>query len=867
MSAFAHAPPSSDAVAPASGKNDVDSSPGTGSAIAAMVAQEMAHGSSGRALDTATRSKMEGAFGADFSSVRVHTDGVAIGAAQQIGAAAFAQGADIYFDAGKYDPGSEEGERLIAHELAHVVQTGGTGAAVQPRATSGVSAPGDAAEAAADVAADRVVKGQPVGEIGTARPQTIHRDAIGDLRSAADGNWLGQVDDGRVLARARALSPAEKTAIRTGEQYDSLNRRIMRKLSTGNCLEYFNIIGGWDLRWKLYWLNEGGRLDELGAAQWQWLLGYASPQTMDLLRQYPHGYRAFLRNAPLEMIPPWDRLQGLEDGTWSGTPTDVRNAVVNLNPEQKARVRADDGKMRRIMQACGDSNERFRVVTYLELKVKWAVFYLNTVNALSSLTQHQWSQLLSECSRQDYDELVGWGEMWALVQRYCPAAVLQVTRQNSDPATAARAFDDPVQIDTMFATLGAAGFLAAATREPDLGTIDDIYGKVQARNKVHPVIDGLPTGARMGAETKRNLRKWFFTPKSTDAECKKMFEHRFRVQTDGAGSVNHVGEMQGDGVTPVNIQPFTKAGLTRMWKVCEALPPAAVENNPHLLFILRDANGGPGNAYYAGNGTGQQGDILMGYRNDAQLARQVGDSQDDIYQAGALGPGSPRMNMSRFSATLRHEIGHAVDSQLRISDSWCQQEVAGNWIKYSSYAEFVDAIIAAAGGLRYGDRATNDKYRAAMIDAVTNHRNFANVCAAHGITPPVADPGGPVSTVWTTDRWSTANLGPWYNHNWVPQGGRNFHDAYGNSGSLYSFRADVRAARKVTDYQWRAPGEWFAEVYQVYYSEQEAGPDVPVGARLRSKDPEAAQLISQRVDRGYSPQQMSDGTVTRAPGT
>ncbi|HWU89241.1 MAG TPA: DUF4157 domain-containing protein, partial [Kofleriaceae bacterium] len=436
--------------------------PGTGSAIAAAAVSTAQEKSAGAPLEAGTRAKMEGAFGADFSGVRVHTGAESGQAAQDLSAHAFATGSDIHFAPGQYDPGSEQGEKLIAHELAHVVQTGGQGgmAAKAAGGATSVSSPGDAHEQAADRAAESAVRGEKVGSVGTAPAGGVHRDAIGDLKSAADGNWLGSVDGAQLLAKARALSPADKTALKTGDTYDALNRRIFRKLSTGECLEYFNILGGLDLRWKLYWLNEGGRLGELNASQWQWLVGYASPTVMDQLRQYPTGYQAFLKNAPLEMVAPWDRLQGLVDGTWHGSATDVRNAVANLNPDQKAKVRADNDKLTKILQSCGNADEKYRVITYLDFKVKWAIYWLNQQKMLPGLSQQQWSQLLSEATRADYDELVGWGEMWALVQKHCPASILQVTRQNSDPAAAATAFDDPVQIDTMFSTLGAAGFLA-----------------------------------------------------------------------------------------------------------------------------------------------------------------------------------------------------------------------------------------------------------------------------------------------------------------------------------------------------------------------------------------------------------------------
>jgi len=874
---FGHASPSPGNADQSSdgGTKDHGPSPGTGTLVQAALPDAQPAG--GRGLDPKIQPKMEQAFGADFSGVKVHTDGAANQAAQNLNANAFAHGSDVFFDQGKYDPGSAGGEKLIAHELAHVVQQGGRQGTVQTKQATGVSHAGDSAETRADAAAEKAVLGQPVGDVGTASPSIIHRDAIGDLKDAADGNWLGSVDDDKVLAKARALSGADKAALKTGNTYDALNRRIMQKLGSGNCLEYFNIIGGLDLRWKLYWLNQGGKLDELNQAQWQWLLGYASPQTMDLLRQYPSGYKSFLKNAPLEMLPPWDRLQGLVDGTWHGSATDIRNAVVNLNPDQKAKVRADGPKMTRIMTSCGDANERFRVVTYLELKVKWAVFYLNSVGQLSTLTSPQWSQLLAECSRADYDELVGWAAMWTLVQQHCPPGVLQVTRQNSDPATATKAFDDPVQIDSLFGTLGSAGFLATAVKDPT--AVDDVYKKLKGK-KVLPTVQGLPTGAQMGASSKANLRQWMFTPASDDAECQAMFERRFRVQTHGLGTYDHTHKTDDTGNrvrNNVDLEPFTKKGLSQMWAVCETLPPAAVENNPRLMNILRDANNGPGNAYYAGPANGSQGDILMGYgkggdaskaggKADDDLATNVGGNDDYVYQAGGTGPGAPAVNMPMFNATLRHEIGHAVDAQLNVMDSWMRQETAGGWIKYDSWVAWVDAIISNGGGMKYGNSTTNDQYRQAMIDAVSGKTkiSFSQAMTNKGLTPPAADPGGPVSAVWETGRWTGQ---PWYDESWKKQGTRNFQCAYGDEGTLYSFLAAAHDNKKVTAYQWRAPAEWFAECYQVYYSETEAGPGAAVGGRLRARDADAAQMISQICDRGYSPQQMNGGTTAKAPGT
>jgi hypothetical protein len=75
----------------------------------------------GSALPDDVRSFMEPRFGADFSSVRVHTDSNAVQMNKELGAQAFAHGSDIYYGAGK-SPGKDE---LTAHELTHTVQQGG----------------------------------------------------------------------------------------------------------------------------------------------------------------------------------------------------------------------------------------------------------------------------------------------------------------------------------------------------------------------------------------------------------------------------------------------------------------------------------------------------------------------------------------------------------------------------------------------------------------------------------------------------------------------------------------------------------------------------------------------------------------------
>jgi len=85
--------------------------------------------SGGQPLDAATRAFMEPRLGHDFSLVRVHADGEAAESAERLGARAYTVGRHVVFGSGQFAPAAASGRRVLAHELAHVVQQ----ASVAPR--------------------------------------------------------------------------------------------------------------------------------------------------------------------------------------------------------------------------------------------------------------------------------------------------------------------------------------------------------------------------------------------------------------------------------------------------------------------------------------------------------------------------------------------------------------------------------------------------------------------------------------------------------------------------------------------------------------------------------------------------------------
>ena len=99
-------------------------SDGSFDAAPEMESRLAARRGNGQPLQGNVRGFMEDRFGADFSGVRVHAGPEAAGLSHQIQAQAFTHGSDIYLGTGRYEPGTDAGKRLLAHELTHVIQQG-----------------------------------------------------------------------------------------------------------------------------------------------------------------------------------------------------------------------------------------------------------------------------------------------------------------------------------------------------------------------------------------------------------------------------------------------------------------------------------------------------------------------------------------------------------------------------------------------------------------------------------------------------------------------------------------------------------------------------------------------------------------------
>ena len=126
----------------------------------------------GRSLDESTQEGLGASLQADLRDVRVHDDAEADGLSRAVQADAFTTGSDVFFRAGKYQPGTGEGDRLLAHELTHVVQQR---QAPPEGGELTVSDPSDASEQQASGVADQIAMSSPA-----AAPSGVARQELPD---------------------------------------------------------------------------------------------------------------------------------------------------------------------------------------------------------------------------------------------------------------------------------------------------------------------------------------------------------------------------------------------------------------------------------------------------------------------------------------------------------------------------------------------------------------------------------------------------------------------------------------------------------------------------------------------------------------
>lgn len=259
---------------------------------------------------------------------------------------------------------------------------------------------------------------------------------------------------------------------------------------------------------------------------------------------------------------------------------------------------------------------------------------------------------------------------------------------------------------------------------------------------------------------------------------------------------------------------FSLAQLRRLWVLLEGLPPGHIVGNPEFDRITR-YEGDPGSGVY--------------YR--------------DLGEAAIGEPGTG----TRFSDVVRHEVGHGVDRKIKFRDGGEHKKAErGGWIDYASVADAAkDATSLSAAGISALAAADRSAVEAEMVKVMNDDtKGLANLKKAITDLPIwAALPDGKRNATRTAaldDQALVAVVAnrkkntPWYKKDGGVRLGtgdkaRIVQESYKGTWTSYAFAA---RARGVSEYQFRAPGEWFAEAYVSYY----AGGESELG-NLATKDP------------------------------
>jgi hypothetical protein len=164
-------------------------------------------GGAGAPLPASVRHQMEPKLGASLDGVRVHTDGESARTSQDLGARAFTVGSDVHFNAGEFNPGTKEGDRLLAHELTHVIQGQKSGVRRKEISEGEGGIEGDKAKSTGESGDDESLEVSEPGD-----PAEKEADATGD--DVAEDLHEGGDESGREEKKIDQAAPAPVAAKR-----------------------------------------------------------------------------------------------------------------------------------------------------------------------------------------------------------------------------------------------------------------------------------------------------------------------------------------------------------------------------------------------------------------------------------------------------------------------------------------------------------------------------------------------------------------------------------------------------------------------------------------------------------------------------
>lgn len=330
------------------------------------------------------------------------------------------------------------------------------------------------------------------------------------------------------------------------------------------------------------------------------------------------------------------------------------------------------------------------------------------------------------------------------------------------------------------------------------------------------------------------------------------------------------------------VKDFNNQSMAEVEATFAQVPVGHTTNNAGLARLDRakQAGIGPRAARKVGVTEGQYGNnaISIGFNQDQNIGSNplTQTSQRSAVLPESMqfaGPNDPAATVaSAFRYTLRHEIGHAVDERVNGKGTYCTTSAGGSWVEYPSVQAMVQAVVAAGADAFIANARARlvqqnvpnpDTFiENVLIACATAHgKQLKNSIRAQNAATGNHLTGRHVDYVYTQIDQSapcralrkggfpTSQIGPWHwDDGWVIINGRTFQEGYAGQWNSYNIGA---RERKVSKYQFRAPGEWFAEAYAAFYEPPPVGamPAPPRGYKLKQVDPVSWAYFATRVDR------------------
>jgi len=309
------------------------------------------------------------------------------------------------------------------------------------------------------------------------------------------------------------------------------------------------------------------------------------------------------------------------------------------------------------------------------------------------------------------------------------------------------------------------------------------------------------------------------TPDGEVDKLSVLFAKRFDMKVGKTLSTSETGE------------DWDAKGLRRCWDVLEKLPAEHVAGNTKLAHWTRYKDvGSSGSGYYSS----ARKESSLGYDSDhIDDKNTAADKGDTLYK------------VTRFNKVVRHEVGHAVDDKIGGIGQYCLGKAdGGDWTSHGTATlDLVTAMIAASGGAI--SKLKKAEHKDAIANAILVSMKGDPEKAQSGIRKldlfkgdkPALDADTMTAVlndpVVLTAKHAGKGKSPWYTLNGlgVNVGGRHYQTSYGTTWVSY---ARAALAKKVSTYQFRAPGEWFAEAYAAYFEPDKKG---RVGTLLNKRDP------------------------------